>query len=98
VILPPGVNGDYNNNGIVDAADYVLWRSHLGQNFALPNDTTPGTVMQVDYTVWRNNFGASASGNGALVSGAEVPEPSSFMLLLIAISFLSRGRRLGRGI
>ena len=24
---PPGVPGDYNDNGIVDAADYVLWRN-----------------------------------------------------------------------
>jgi hypothetical protein len=24
--VPPAVNGDFNNNGVVDAADYVLWR------------------------------------------------------------------------
>jgi hypothetical protein len=97
VILPPGANGDYNGNGVVDAADYVLWRQHLGQNFALPNDTTPGTVTQADYTVWRSNFGASASGAGALVPGAEVPEPSTLLLRLGWASMLFR-RRLGRGI
>jgi hypothetical protein len=98
VILPPGVNGDYNGNGVVDAADYVIWRAHLGQNFTLPNDTTPGTVTQADYSVWRSNSGASANGSGALVSGAEVPEPSAFVLLLLAVSTLRSCRRLGRGI
>ena len=31
------VAGDYNHNGIVDAADYNVWRDHLGQH------VTPGT-------------------------------------------------------
>ena len=30
--------GDYNDNGIVDAADYTVWRDHLGQSFALSNE------------------------------------------------------------
>ena len=33
----PVVIGDYNQDGIVDAADYTVWRDHLGQTFALPN-------------------------------------------------------------
>ena len=37
----PNPTGDYNNDGIVDAADYVLWRSMVGTE--LPNDSTPGT-------------------------------------------------------
>jgi hypothetical protein len=24
--IPPAVFGDYNHNGLVDAADYVVWR------------------------------------------------------------------------
>jgi hypothetical protein len=50
-------NGDYNNDGAVDAADYTTWRDNLGTSNTLPNDTTPGTVTQDDYTVWKNNFG-----------------------------------------
>jgi hypothetical protein len=77
-----GVDGDYNDNGIVDAADYVLWRDTLGMNVTLPNDTTPGSVAQVDYDVWRANFGAGG-GNAALADAA-VPEPASLALWLVA--------------
>ena len=52
---PAGVLGDYNNNGIVDAADYVLWRSG-GQ---LQNDPTPGVQNPGDYDYWRSRFGAT---------------------------------------
>ena len=37
VSLPAMLPGDYNGNGIVDAADYTVWRDHLGQNFTLLN-------------------------------------------------------------
>jgi hypothetical protein len=47
-------NGDYNNNGSVDAADYVLWRN----GGPLQNDSTPG-VQPGDYDAWRANFGKS---------------------------------------
>lgn len=93
VIAPPGVNGDYNNNGAVDAADYVLWRSKLNQNVTLPNDTTPGNVGSADYTVWRSNFGATA-GSGTLLVGDAVPEPTSFASVLVGglVVLLWRGR------
>jgi hypothetical protein len=62
--------GDYNGNGVVDAADYTVWRDHLGQSFTLDNEspaaTTPGVVDQEDYGFWKANFGQSmpASGGG----------------------------------
>ena len=50
--LPPaGVLGDYNDNGVVDAADYVLWRN---DPTSLENEgASPGMVDQADYTFWR---------------------------------------------
>ncbi len=70
--------GDYNNNGKVDAADYVLWRN----GGPLQNETvTPGVVTPEDYTVWRSNFGNGSPGAG---SSASVPEPASWMLLIFA--------------
>jgi hypothetical protein len=50
------LGGDYNSDGIVDAADYTVWRDNLGKATALPNDTTAG-VGPDDYTRWKANFG-----------------------------------------
>lgn len=70
--------GDYNLNGVVDSADYVLWRHTLGQSGAGlaadgsgPTLGTPnGVVDQADYTFWRSNFGAIGVPNGGLGTGA----------------------------
>ncbi len=83
-IVVPGLTGDYNSNGVVDAADYVTWRNNLNQSVNLPNDSTPGTVTQADYDVWRANFGKTAEVGGPLGSGAAVPEPGTWMLSMLA--------------
>jgi hypothetical protein len=83
-IPPPGVNGDYNNNGTVDAADYVAWRD-ASPTATLPNDSTPGTVNQADFDVWRTNFGRPTIGSGA--GNAAVPEPATVAILLVACVF-----------
>jgi len=78
--FPPVVPGDYNGNGTVDAADYVLWR----KGGPLQNEVdTPGTVNAADYTAWRARFG-NTSGSGSGLGAGSVPEPSSMMLLLVA--------------
>ncbi|MFH7813508.1 hypothetical protein ACH0C8_16530, partial [Acetobacter lovaniensis] len=76
----PVVAGDYNGNGRVDAADYVLWR----KGGPLQNEVnTPGTVDPSDYDAWRARFGnvTAGSGSGSLGAGA-VPEPSTSLLAL----------------
>jgi hypothetical protein len=74
-----GVPGDYNNNGVVDMADYVLWRN----GGPLQNEVnTPGTVDASDYDAWRARFG-NTSGSGSSVHGAAVPEPGSVILLIL---------------
>jgi hypothetical protein len=92
VIPLPGVNGDYNNNGVVDAADYIVWRKRLGQSVTIPNDTTPGTVTPGDYTVWRANFGkVMGGGSGAVL--AAVPEPAGALLASVGGIFVYLARR-----
>jgi len=73
-----GLLGDYNENDIVDAADYTVWRDNLGSGTALPNDDTAG-VGQDDFTRWKNNFGMSLAGSGS-VGAAAVPEPAAWVL------------------
>jgi hypothetical protein len=85
-ISPPRVStlyGEYNDNGVVDAADYVMWRKNLESSVALPNDQTPGSVTQPDFDVWRGNFGmvGIVVGSGSSIDSASVPEPSTLLLL-----------------
>ena len=56
--------GDYNQNGLVDAADYTVWRDTLnqtGEDLAADGDDS-GTVDQGDYNVWKGNFGQGGAG------------------------------------
>lgn len=84
-----GVAGDYNGNGVVDAADYVLWR----EGGPLLNEVaTPGSVTAEDYTEWRARFG-NTSGSGSAIGGAAVPEPGSVAIVLMGFALMSAGRR-----
>lgn len=59
IVVTNGLAGDYNNDGVVDAADYTVWRDNLGSNNDLPNRdaSATGPVSTGDYNFWRNNFG-----------------------------------------
>ena len=87
--------GDYNHNGVVDAADYVLWRSTLGQA-ASPTGSGAdgdqnGMIDAGDYDFWRARFGNLPAGLG---SGSNVPEPSTALgcLTAVTLAYCSRGR------
>jgi hypothetical protein len=87
--ISAGVAGDYNGNGVVDAADYVVWRN----GGPLQNESaTPGVTDAADYDFWRSRFGAtSASG-----SGSAVPEPTAAFLMLFGVIVAGGSRCRGR--
>jgi uncharacterized membrane protein len=81
-IATPMPNADFNGNGTVDAADYVIWRKGLGT-----------TYMQKDYDVWRAHFGKTAGSGASLPSAgplpAVIPEPFAFALVTMGVLGLS---------
>ncbi len=89
-----GIAGDFNNDGKVDAGDYVTWRKNDGTNNALPNDNGLSTpIRAAHYDLWRANFGKPTPGAGSSLDGAAVPEPSSLALLMLALATLASARR-----
>jgi hypothetical protein len=96
--IPVGTPGDYNNDGKVDAADYVVWRKNVGTGNVLPNDSIGGMIGSGQYTQWRSHFGLpSGSGIGVGLATA-VPEPTALAMMLLAapMMLLRRSHRITR--
>ncbi len=93
-VVAPGIPGDYNDNGTVDAADYVMWRKFNNTETTLPNDSTLGTDDS-DHMVWRSNFGNTQQGSGSGINagGSLVPEPTSLAMLILALGAIAGRRR-----
>lgn len=85
----PSPSGDYNGNGAIDAADYVVWRDTLSQSVAPgqgADGTANGTVDAADYDFWRARFGTTPATAGA----AAVPEPATALMGLFSLGFVAR--------
>jgi hypothetical protein len=89
---PNYITGDFNKDGVVDAADYIVWRKTIGQdgteaNHPLADPNHDFGIDDDDIALWADNFGGPDS---ATVEGASpgpsslVPEPSSIMLIILA--------------
>jgi autotransporter-associated beta strand protein len=102
-VVLPGLPGDFNSDGKVDAGDYVTWRKNNGTNNALANDGGLGTPVGTNhYNLWRANFGnPPGAGSGGGLSAGEVPEPGTLVLLVCAVgsclTMASRARCRRRG-
>jgi T5SS/PEP-CTERM-associated repeat protein len=78
--------GDFDANGVVDAADYAVWRKGLGSIYTQDN-----------YDVWRANFGQTSGAGSSLASAKSqlaVPEPAASTCLLMALAVTRFWRRL----
>jgi hypothetical protein len=90
--------GDFNGNNVVDAADYTVWRDNLGasdESSLNGNGDGLGGVDALDYAYWKSNFGNSGSGAGTFAGGA-VPEPATWLLLVLAGAAVGMRRRHSR--
>jgi hypothetical protein len=91
--IMPALTGDFNGDGAVDAADYVVWRMLSGQmGIGLAADSNfDGVVDFIDYLAWRSNYGQSVPGAGS-GGGFAVPEPASVLLVALALLILQPNR------
>jgi arabinogalactan endo-1,4-beta-galactosidase len=93
--IEPELAGDYNTDGIVDAADYIVWRKTLGSTTDLRangDDTgaSAGVIDQADFDFWKARFGNTLPAGSGSAQRA-VPEPSSIVLCVVAIVFVMVG-------
>ncbi len=86
-----GTPGDFNNDGKVDAADYVIWRKNENTTNPLPNDNQLGVPIGAShYALWRANFGnppGSGSSAAAGLDVASVPEPATMVMVALILLF-----------
>ena len=64
--IDAGEQGDFNLDGAVNAADYVVWRKNSGSVVA--------------YNTWRAHFGQGSGSAGVVATQTAVPEPMSLIL------------------
>jgi hypothetical protein len=95
VVRPSSITptGDYNGNGLVDAADYTIWRDTFGQTVTNLGEgadgDASGTIDQGDYDFWKSQFGtAIPPGSGSLGALSVVPEPATSLTGLLALGFV----------
>lgn len=85
VVLTDVIAGDYNLDGVVNLADYTVWRDQLGVQVlpgTMADGNHSGRVDAADYTVWKQNFGTTnLPANYATV----VPEPPAFLLQTMGV-------------
>ena len=95
---PPatGLDGDYNGDSSVDAADYTIWRNSFGMEVEEgtgADGVADGIINELDYNFWKANFGGSppmGGGSGAI----PVPEPADLLLLLVGLLIIAGTRRI----
>jgi cyclophilin family peptidyl-prolyl cis-trans isomerase len=86
--------GDYDFNGVVNAADQVVWQSSFGSTTnAAADGNGDGRVDVSDYIIWRKGM----SGGGGSSPGLGVPEPSCLAFLLCGLA-AAAGRRFRRAL
>lgn len=74
-----GAPGDFNNDGVVDGSDFLVWQQ----------GGSPNPVSAADLAEWRANFGSG----GAAGSIGAVPEPASAIVAAVGLMGLAAVRR-----
>lgn len=91
VSVTPVADADFNNDNIVDGADFLIWQRNLGTAGGLPQGDADGNgqINAADLTIWKAHFGLTSVTGAA----AAVPEPQSWLLLGVAMMWSAWPRR-----
>jgi hypothetical protein len=93
--FPKGKNGDYNNDGFVNAADYTVWRNTTNQEVLNPGDGADGDesgfIDNGDYTFWKEHFGLVTKGGEVILTGSSMLTTNGAVVGRRSKGFLSVG-------
>src|SRR5690606_35533393 len=86
------VAGDFNGDGNVDGADFVIWQTNFPNNsgeatLGMGDANGDGDVDGADFVIWQTNFPFNLN-SGA----APVPEPAAWLLFSISVGALAARR------
>lgn len=94
--VPELLLGDYNRDGMVNLADYTVWRDQLGATVTAIGDGADGNLNGEidlgDYQVWKDHFGQAAN-NIMGLAGTTIPEPVGILPMLGACALLAAQRQ-----
>ena len=87
-------NADFDSDGDVDGGDFLTWQRNFGiddnsATLATGDANGDGNVTDADFAVWTAQFGTL----DASAAAAQVPEPSTALLLLLATMTGAANRR-----
>lgn len=80
--------GDFNGDGLVNSADFTVWRDNLGaadETALMGNGDGLNGVDIGDYNQWKANFSSAGAASLSAGSDAAVPEPGAAVLLLAGL-------------
>jgi hypothetical protein len=94
------IPGDFDVNGVVNAADFAAWRKDFGNwaHMSGADGNHNGFVDASDYVVWRKAMSlAGGAASSSSVESLAVPEPHAALLMVAAVLSVCglrvRGRR-----
>lgn len=86
----PLASPDFNGDGFVNLADYVIWRDTLGSTADLRADfDNDRLVGPTDYLAWKSYFGMSSDDSQSGGGAAQVPEPMSLVAVICFVIMVS---------